>query len=302
MSIASEIQALNTNLTSAKNAVTAKGGTVGDTGLAGLADEIASIPTGGVPEYWATLTYLDDNDVEKTIDLTPENFYQLTTAPEIYDFDGTSVRKNKITKVEVTEGVEELPTSFLEGDSFSILTTVILPDTIEIIENNVFRYNNKITSPLNLSNVRYIGNNFFASVSNAVYNQPLNLSKIKHIGDSFLSSQSNFNSSITLNDDCTYIGGSFMLGCSSFNQNISIPSQCSYIGASFLWIANNFCSTVVCNSPTIPVDTNNRTLATSSSSALIYSTGVTLTGTYASDWKTALPDRTSSPYRKLILG
>ena len=47
MSIASEITALNSNLTAAKSAVTAKGGTVGDTGLAGLAAEIASIPSGG---------------------------------------------------------------------------------------------------------------------------------------------------------------------------------------------------------------------------------------------------------------
>ena len=47
MSIASEIQDLNTNLTAAKNAVTTKGGTVGDTGLAGLASEIATIPSGG---------------------------------------------------------------------------------------------------------------------------------------------------------------------------------------------------------------------------------------------------------------
>lgn len=47
MSIATEIQDLNTNLTAAKNAVTTKGGTVGDTGLAGLATEIASIPSGG---------------------------------------------------------------------------------------------------------------------------------------------------------------------------------------------------------------------------------------------------------------
>lgn len=49
MSIATEITALNTNLTAAKNAVTAKGGTVGDTGLAGLATEISSIPSGGGP-------------------------------------------------------------------------------------------------------------------------------------------------------------------------------------------------------------------------------------------------------------
>ena len=47
MSIATEITALNTNLAAAKNAVTAKGGTVGDTGLAGLATEIANIPSGG---------------------------------------------------------------------------------------------------------------------------------------------------------------------------------------------------------------------------------------------------------------
>lgn len=47
MSIASEITALNSNLTAAKSAVTAKGGLVGDTGLAGLATEIASIPSGG---------------------------------------------------------------------------------------------------------------------------------------------------------------------------------------------------------------------------------------------------------------
>lgn len=47
MSISSEITALNTNLQNAKSAVTAKGGTVGDTGLAGLASEIATIPSGG---------------------------------------------------------------------------------------------------------------------------------------------------------------------------------------------------------------------------------------------------------------
>ena len=47
MSIATEIEALQTNLASAKTAVQTKGGTVGDTGLAGLADEIATIPSGG---------------------------------------------------------------------------------------------------------------------------------------------------------------------------------------------------------------------------------------------------------------
>ena len=47
MSIASELTALDTNLQAAKTAVTTKGGTVGNTGLAGLASEIATIPSGG---------------------------------------------------------------------------------------------------------------------------------------------------------------------------------------------------------------------------------------------------------------
>ena len=63
MSIATEVEDLNTNLTAAKSAVTAKGGTVGDTGLAGLATEIASIPSGGgsteVTGYGKLLYYWD---------------------------------------------------------------------------------------------------------------------------------------------------------------------------------------------------------------------------------------------------
>jgi len=47
MSIASEITALQTNLTAANNAVTTKGGTASTTGLSGLATAIGTIPTGG---------------------------------------------------------------------------------------------------------------------------------------------------------------------------------------------------------------------------------------------------------------
>lgn len=48
MSIASELQDLNTNLTNAKTAVKNKGGTISNTGLAGLADEIATISGGDI--------------------------------------------------------------------------------------------------------------------------------------------------------------------------------------------------------------------------------------------------------------
>ena len=60
MTIASEIQDLQTNLQAAKSAVTTKGGTVTDSGLAGLATEIASIPSGGGesdPEFGEVVLY-----------------------------------------------------------------------------------------------------------------------------------------------------------------------------------------------------------------------------------------------------
>lgn len=62
--IAEEITALNTNLAAAKAAVTTAGGTVGDTGLAGLATEIATIPSGGGGEVESK--YIDFYDYDGT--------------------------------------------------------------------------------------------------------------------------------------------------------------------------------------------------------------------------------------------
>ena len=68
MTIASELQDLATNLQAAKDAVEDKGGTVGDTGLAGLATEIASIPSGGGvvrPTTWAEFAAMTSADMQK---------------------------------------------------------------------------------------------------------------------------------------------------------------------------------------------------------------------------------------------
>ena len=63
MSIASEIADLQTNLANAKTAVTTQGGTVGDTGLAGLASEIATIPAGGAdPEFFGCTEGVEEMD------------------------------------------------------------------------------------------------------------------------------------------------------------------------------------------------------------------------------------------------
>lgn len=85
MSIASELTDLQTNLTNAKNAVTTKGGTVGDTGLSGLASEIATIPTGGTPE-------VEKKDI---------NFY---------DYDGTRVASWTLAELAEATALPENPT------------------------------------------------------------------------------------------------------------------------------------------------------------------------------------------------
>lgn len=85
MTIADEIQDLNTNLTAAKAAVTAKGGTVGDTGLAGLATEIASIPAGGGGDK--PVKFFDYNG-NLVAEYTIQEAQSLSALPEAPTYDG----------------------------------------------------------------------------------------------------------------------------------------------------------------------------------------------------------------------
>lgn len=306
MSIASEIQDLNSNLTAAKNAVTTKGGTVGDTGLAGLASEIASIPSGGGITSYGIVKYTE-NGVDKTVEMvTEEDFLELTLGGDgsVIRINNTDINKSWIKEVTVGDNVPYLPDSFCAG--CSQLTTLTLPSSLHYIGNTVCLFCTKLNSPLNLQKVAFIGEAFLQNCS--AYNQPISLPKVERIGGYFLQSCSSFNSPITLNDNTLVIGGRFLGGCSSFAQSFTIPSGLiasnavsSNPGERFMHNCNSFTGPLVCNTSTnIPND--NYALGTTSSLATMYTTGVTLTGPYATQWKAALPDRTSSPYRKLIIG
>lgn len=308
MSIASEIQALSTNLTAAKNAVTAKGGTVGDTGLAGLATEIASIPSGGSITSYGTIKYTE-NGVDKTIEMaTEEDFIELAfgTSGSDLNINNTTVNKDWIKEVTVGDGVQYLPDTFMMG--CTNVTTVNLPSTIHYIGDGVFQNCAYLNSPITLTNVVYIGSNFMQAC--ARFNQSISLPKIERIENNFLYTCSGFNSSIVINDNCRLIGSSFLDSCTTFAQPISIPSGLETApwiitnpGSQFLSGCYKFTGPLVCNGPVdstkIPKNTN--VLSTTNANADMYTIGVTLTGPYAAEWKAALPDRTSSPYRKLIV-
>ena len=277
MSIATEITALNTNLTAAKNAVVTKGGTVGDTGLAGLENEILSIPSGG-GGTWGTVTYVDSNNVEHTVTIQSEDEYFSLghSGSNVYSLtiDNVTFSNTDIIRVDLGNYAEYAPSYFL---------------------NNC----QNLTTLTGVENLLATSDNFLKQCSKL--NCELNFSKLWIAGDYFMPQCSSFNSIISI-PKVHNIGRNFMERCTSFAQTLTLGSQLQrlYVGTTqFMWRCDNFTS-LVCNCSVYPTDNNS--LSTNNSSATMYTTGITLTGTYASDWKTALPDRTSSPYRKLILG
>ena len=228
MSIATEITALNNNLSAAKDAVTAAGGTVGDTGLAGLATEIASIPTGGGGD-WGTVTYLDANDQPQTAtiqNLTEYMTLASTTSNSTWSatINGQTIGVAKITGVSLGELATFLPDYFL---SYCPNNFTFSAPYLTKIGNNVFRY-------------------------------------------------------------------------SGFNRNIELSSDIKSIGTGFMYNCNDMVSTITANCD--PPILSNQNLSTTTISAPMNQTGVTIAGTKESEWKASLTNRSSSPYRKIVDG
>lgn len=276
MSIATEITALNTNLAAAKAAVVAKGGTTGDTGLAGLASEIATIPTGSTVG-WGSLTYVDTNNIEHEVTIQNEDEYlSLGNANDpVVTIGGASFNLRKITVVNLGVRAAYAPSNFL--------------------------YNcNKLREITGVENLIYVEDSFLFNCSELNCN--LYFDELIHAGGSFLYHCSKFNGNITI-PKIRNIGSSFMNSCSDFDKTLTIPDNfpSTHPGTSYFMYNCKKFTNLVCNSSVVFASGNN-SLSTNDSSAVMYTTGITLTGTYASAWKSALPDRNSSPYRKLILG
>lgn len=160
--------------------------------------------------------------------------------------------------------------------------------------------------------------NFLRACS--AFNQPIVLPEGITAVTNFLRDCTNFNSTITapgltdvgnyflygnkaiikeapLPPTVTTIGNYFMQ--SSALESWTMPNSITSIGTYFLNYANNLTSLNVGKASGFTSE--NYTLSTSTYSALMYQQGITLSGENAQAWKDGLPDRTSSPYRKLIV-
>lgn len=379
MTIASEITALQTNLTNAKSAVTTKGGTVGDTGLAGLASEIMSIPSGSGAEDWGTVTYLDSNNVEQTLDVQNiveyMSFGGLNANISAYaTASGVTISRDTITGFRFGTSAIFTPTQFLVCPySGAKLTSLSGLENLVFLSDYFLQGQNQFNQLLSFPNIEVIGGYFLSGCT--IFNQPINFGKkvnignyflyncvsfnntidyanIEKIGDGFLTSCTSYNQPVDLSsftttpnsflDRCTSfnqpldltgittvgsyfltqctgfdntidltgvtkIGQYFLNGCTSYTKPLTMPSSLSgtnAVSSYFMYNCKNFVGPLVCEGPSSNsyLQSNNYILATNDATAPMYTTGITLTGTRKQIWKNRYADRTSSPYRKLILG
>ncbi len=175
-----------------------------------------------------------------------------------------------------------------------------IPSSVTSIGNNFLNACSSFNQPLTIpSSVTSIESTFLYNCSS--FNQPLTIpSSVTSIGTYFLSDCYSFNQPLTIASSVTSIGNYFLQNCRSFNQSLTIPSSVTSIGNYFL----NTCyslSTIIYNAAVYPTDSNsltqNANTKTSTSGA-----GIIIYGSQRANLITALPDRTSSPYRKLING
>lgn len=151
---------------------------------------------------------------------------------------------------------------------------------------------------LTFTNLETVGYNFMRGFGQ--FSSALSFPQLVSVGQSFLSENSIFNGSVTFSNNLETIGNYFLQQCPYFNQALTIPSSVTSIGNMFMYRCDRFTSTLTVQTSCVPTTQNNN-LATNSSSATMYTTGVTLAGPYAQTWKNSMPDRTTSPYRKILI-
>ena len=158
------------------------------------------------------------------------------------------------------------------------------------------------------------------------FNQPIKLldgNSSTSLGNNFMQGAFSFNQPITIPTTCGAIGAYFMYSCYNYNQDIIIPNTVTSIGNYFCGLFYVFNKTIylpstttsigtyfgyrICEAYTLQTETShppndNNSLATLSPLDASYTAGITIKGSKRATWRSALSNRTSSPYRKTIDG
>lgn len=202
----------------------------------------------------------------------------------------------------ITGTITSIGTDFLATCS-SFNQPLAIPDSVTSIGNYFMLRCSSFNSPLALpSTLRTISDSFLSECTS--FNQPLVLPEtVTTINNYFLNGCESFDQSFVFPSSLAYITNYFFYGLTSFSQPLTLPDGLSYSGNSFMFRCDNFTGPLnVGTSKYTGASGPSNVLSTDHASTPMCTTGVTITGENASLWISKLPDRTSSPYRKLILG
>lgn len=339
MTIASEIQDLQTNLAAAKSAVTAKGGTTGNTGLAGLATEIAGIPSGGggysgtpygkVSVYPWSLTWHEDTSWQPPENCTItildsdlfNDFYTRSIAlrppetglgwPPVEMIDGSTLAEPLTVTCEPSmyepdcwdaifpqaDGNSQLRLMFkLDGTPYELEEQCGISITIDdaTLQSAQFMLNCSFNidttgTPLDIG----LGPNQYITGALSDY-------QVKILDRFFVPRQAIF--ALEIGNSVNSIPDSLIQNLENLvSVDISHATSLSSIGLNFLTNCRQLGSVNVGSIPATVAAESTSTFSQSGQSAPAYVNGVTLTGATASDWATRFPNRTTNPFRKLIV-
>jgi uncharacterized repeat protein (TIGR02543 family) len=197
-------------------------------------------------------------------------------------------------------GLSSIGTYFM-NNCFAFNQPLTLPSGLSGINtyfmNNCYAFNQPLTLP---SGVSSIGRDFMKSCY--AFNQVLTLpSSLSSIGNYFMNNCYAFNQPLTLPSSLSSIGTYFMEACYAFNQVLTLPSSLSSIGERFMYSCYTL-STIIWNASVYPTDNNSLSQYNNSKANSTDGAGIKVYGTKRVELINALPDRTSSPVRKLING
>lgn len=295
----SRSSAFQSSWTETMNGVTISNSTITKVHI--YSNSLTSIKNNFLP-YCASLTQLD---LPSSVSVVGDYFlYLCRTFDNTLSFPNlTRIGNNFMSKCEGFNHSLSFPKLTTIGGSFldhcTAFNSAITFPLITTIGANFLAYCSSFNQSIDASSATSIGMYFLANCNE--FNQPLDISGLTQIANYFLYNCYKFNQPIDLLN-ITTIGSYFLAGVAAFNQNLVLPSTITSIGTYFLYAVNNMVGTITCNVDSTVIADSIYTMSCEAVQPYppMYTTGITLSGTYAQNWKTKFPDRTA-PYRKLIV-
>ena len=265
-------------------------------------------------EDWATIqihyaTVVDTTSAVNAVVLSSQSEYEKLywTMSEHKTIEGIDMIPERVEGFFFGNVPTSVPNYFL-GYTPNLKHLSKMPSQYTTIGNNFLGGSGYVGEGFNIVGdyVTTIGTGFISGANQSAenrpqFNSPITLTRVTSVGENFLSYNDVFNSSVDLGVLQT-IGNSFFTSLTAFDKDITVPSTLvidrQYLA--FMAGLENMTHTITMDAA-LPAFTNNWWLTLNTNTGAAYSQGIKLAGTYAQDWKNALPNSTTSPYRNLAL-